>query len=210
MRFKEYFNNLLTSKTFRAKHFALFGMVFNFIWSVIKIVLGVYFFSLYFLITGIYTLLLGLTKRTFAINQNHDNENIKFKKSIVIMIFVLIVSILYTVNMASLFATQDQQNYHLIVSIAIATFAFTELTLGIINFVKAKKSNDTLLTSYRASSLVSSLFAIVTTQIALLSATNSEAYMYNALTGTIFGAFSIVIAVFVLINIRKNKANFKN
>lgn len=205
MNIKEYFNNILKSKTFRAKHFALFGMVFNFIWSMLKILLGIYFFSLYFLITGIYTLLLGLTKRTFAINQQNDNENVKFQKGIIIIIFVLIVSTLYTINMASLFVTHDQQKYHLIISIAIAAFAFTELTLGIINFVKANKSKDTLLVSYRASSLVSGMFAIVTTQIALLSATNPGAYMYNALTGTIFGAFSIIIAAYVLVIINKNK-----
>lgn len=209
MNIKEYYNNIVKSKTFRAKQFALFGMGFNFLWSLIKILLGVYFFSLYFLITGIYTLLLGLVKRIFAINQQKDDQNVKLQKGIVISIFILIVSLLYTINMSSIFITHQPQTFNLIVSIAIATFSFTELTLGIINFIKARKSKDPLLMSYRASSLISSMFAIVTTQIALLATTNTNAYMYNALTGTIFGAFSVIIAVYVLVMIKKTKNNLK-
>lgn len=205
MNLKEYVNKVLKSKTYRAKQFALFGMIFNFIWSVIQIVLGVYFFSLYFIITGAYTLLLGFSKRIFMVHHSKDNKEVKTQKGLIIISFILIVSILYTVNMSSLFLTHEPFKYHLILSIAIAAFSFTELTLGIINFVKAKKSNNPLLISYRTGSLVSSMFAIVTTQIALLAATDTTAYMYNALTGTIFGSFSIAISVMVLISIHKNK-----
>ena len=205
MNLKDYVNKLLKSKTYRAKQFALFGMIFNFVWSVIQIVLGTYFFSLYFIITGAYTLLLGFSKRIFMIHHTKDNNEIKINKGLLIISFILTVSILYTVNMSSLFLTHEPFKYNLILSIAIATFSFTELTLGIINFVKAKKSHDPLLVSYRTGSLVSSMFAIVTTQIALLAATNTTAYIYNALTGTIFGAFSIAISIMVFISIHKNK-----
>ena len=205
MNLKEYVNKILKSKTYRAKQFALFGMIFNFVWSVIQIVLGAYYLSLYFIITGAYTLLLGFSKRIFMLNHTKDNNEIKINKGLIIISFILTVSILYTINMSSLFLTHEPFKYHLIISIAIATFSFTELTLGIINFVKAKKSNNPLLVSYRTGSLVSSMFAIVTTQIALLAATDTVAYIYNALTGTIFGAFSIAISIMVLISIYRNK-----
>lgn len=71
-----------------------------------------------------------------------------------------------------------------------------------------KKRNwiiNLLLRSFRGCNLISSCFAIMLTQTALLSATNTPAINYNAITGVVFGCISMLIAVFCLIKSAKTK-----
>ena len=79
--------------------------------------------------------------------------------------------------------------------------------LSIYNFIKAKRTKDILLQSFKGCSLVTSCFAIVITQVALLSATSTPADFYNGLTGTILGLFAIIIGIYLLIKSSKEMKN---
>lgn len=185
--------------------FIICSLIYSFVWSVCKIVFGVISSAYYFCISGVSTLLIGFVKKIYLSNQKSEQEQ-KIIKSTTISILIIISSALFVFYMARLFFITETKEYGLIMSITIAFFSFTELTISIINFVKAKKSNDLLLQSYKGCSLVSSCFAIVLTQVALLSATKSTNNVNNAITGVVLGGFAVLVGVYLLINaIKRSK-----
>ena len=107
--------------------------------------------------------------------------------------------------MVRMFFTQDNVQYGLIVSIAIATFLFCDFGVSLYGFICARKETDLLYQSFRASNLVSSLYAIVFTQVVLLFATNTYANFYNGVTEVVFGCICICIGSYTLINCVKTK-----
>lgn len=179
--------------------------IYNFVWAICKIVFGVLSAAYFFCISGASTLLFGFTKRIYLKNYKSENNDEKLGKSITISILLIISSLFFTFYMARLFFTKETQNYGLIMSITIAAFSFTELVLSLIEFFKAKKIKDILLQCFKGCSLASSCFAIVLTQVALLSAQGVSANFYNALTGILFGVFSIFIGIYLLYSCKKEK-----
>lgn len=208
MQIKHTFNKL-RDKTERTKIIAFITMIYNFIWSIVKIVIGIFTGALFFCINGIYTLLIGFTKRIFLNHYKSDNEKQKASKSLLIGILIIIIGTLFTIYMARLFFINHTYNTNLIVAIVIATFAFVDLGISIYNITTERKQNDILLSTFRKCNLISSFYAIVLTQVALLSVTNSFNYsMYNGITGVIFGFLSILIGIYIIfkakINLNKN------
>ncbi len=204
MKIKEKLTNL-TKKAKESKIFLLFSILYSFIWGTCKIIFGFITSAYFFAVSGATTLIFGFIKNIYSKNFKIESLKNKQKKSINISILLLISSFLFTFYMSRLFFIPENSNYGLILSITIATFSFTELSISIYNFFKAKKTTDILLQSFRCYNLVSSSFAIVLTQVALLSATNTPSPFFNALTGVCFGFFSILIAIYILLKSLKTK-----
>lgn len=176
-------------------------MIINFVWAVGKIIFGVFSHLYFFCVSGANTLILGFTKRIYLKHLSTNDYHTRQRKALNLAILIIISGALFTFYMTRCFFLPDNTNYGLILSITIATFSFGELGLSIYKFSHASKSKDPLLRSSKASSLVSSLYAITLTQVALLSATNSTNNFYNGLTGIIMGSFSIILGIILLINI---------
>ncbi len=163
-------------------------------WAVCKIVFGIITASFSFCISGANTLSFGAIKQIFLKRKDKPNNH---KHALIISILLIISGVLFTAYMARFFFVNKSPRYGLVLSIGIASFAFTEFGLSIYKFIKAKKSQDILLQNFRAYNLVSSSFAIVLTQIALLSATQTDGNIYNAITGIVFGSFAIAIGTYM-------------
>lgn len=183
----------------------LVSTAYNFIWAICKILLGTFTFSYFFCVSGASTLLFGFIKKIYLKNYDNNDFQEKIGKSVTIGILLIISSALFTFYMARLFFISETKNYGLILSISIATFSFTEFGLSIYNFIQAKKSNDILLQTFRCYSISSSSFAIVFTQVALLSTTNSTNNYLNGLTGIVAGIFSILFGIYTIIKAVKVK-----
>lgn len=177
--------------------------IYSYVWATYKIVFGAYSFSYFFCISGASTLLFGFIKLVYLKNySNSDFDELK-GKSITLATLLLLSSALFTFySLHSLFIGETKE-YGLITSLAIATFSFAELGISIFKVIKAKNAQNLLLKTFRGCNLASSCFAIVLTQIALLSTTKTEANFYNALTGLVFGLFAIFIAIYLLIYLSK-------
>lgn len=209
MKLNKIKEKLKETKEKRHKFNTICSMLYNFIWSIAKIIFGVFTFSYSFCISGASTLLFGFSKKIYLKNYKADDfETIK-GKSITISILLIFIGILFSIYMARLFFISNNQSYGLILSITIALFSFVELGVAIYNISKAKKSNNLLLYVYRGCNLASSGFAIVHTQVALLAAQGTNGNLYNALTGTIFGLFSVAIGAYQLYYIN-NKISWHN
>lgn len=199
------------SEIAKQKNLVLFvSLIYNFIWAVCKILFGVFTSAYFFCVSGASTLLFGFIKQVYLKHIKTDDEQLKKGKSITIAILLIVSSALFTFYMARLFFIDEVSNYGLIMSITIASFSFSELGISITEFVKARKTDDLLLQSFKGCSLASSLFAIVLTQVALLLATGSSNNFFNELTGSVMGIFSILIGVYLIVNCYKTKTNIKS
>lgn len=193
----------------KQKHLVLLiSLIYSFAWAVCKIVFGVFTASYFFCVGGASTLLFGFIKQVYLKHRENEDEQERYGKSITIAIMLIISSALFTFYMARLFFINEIKQYGLILSITIATFSFAELGISIYNFSKAKKTNDILLQAFKGCSLASSCYALVFTQVALLSATNSANNLYNAITGVVLGGFAVLIGIYLLI-VSVKKQNFK-
>ena len=180
-------------------------LVYNVVWAICKILFGAITASYFFCVSGVSTLLIGLTKQIYLKNYRADNVEQKRKKAISISVLLIASSLFFVFYMSKYFFLDETKNYGTILSIAIATFSFVELGISIYNFVKAKKSNDILLQSLKGCSLASSCFAIALTQVALLSATNTNANLFNGIIGVVMGVFSALIGIYLLVVCAKQK-----
>lgn len=194
----------LISKAQQKKIFLLFSLIYNFVWAVCKIVFGAITGLYFFCVSGGSTILLGFTKKVYLKNYKTDDQTKKRNKSINIAILLLVSGALFVIYMARLFFIEESKEYGLILSIAIAAFSFAEFGLSIYNFAKARKTDDVLLQSFKGCSLVSSCYAIVLTQVALLSATGTSGSLYNAIVGVVMGGVALLIGLYLLIKAAKS------
>lgn len=204
MKLKEFYNRI-TEKAKQHKIVLLISLVYSFIWAVCKIIFGAFTYSYFFCISGASTLIFGFIKIIYLKHYKSDDFEEKKGKSIVISILLITSSALFTFYMARLFFISDVNNYGIILSITIAACSFFELSFSIFNYVKAKKTKDILLQSFKGCSLISSCFANVLTQVALLSATGSKNNFQNAITGILAGCISMLIGTIILIKSLKLK-----
>lgn len=197
MKENTFIKNII-EKAKQKKIVLLISLVYNFVWAVCKIVFGIFTFSYFFCVSGANTLLFGFIKRIYLKNYQ-SNQKQKIEKSITIATLLMVSGFLFTFYMARMFFNPTIKEYGTILAITIATFSFFELGYSIYNFLKAKKSNDILLQSYRGYNLVSSLFAIVLTQVALCSMQKAQSNVFNGITGVVCGVGAIIISIYLLV-----------
>ena len=208
MKFKELIYNFIHDKEFRTSKITNVTMYYNYIWACIKIVFGIFFNTLYFCLSGIYTILIAFTKRVFHNNFKNNNERECLKKFLKMAILILVASIIFIMYMSRLFFIDYSYNYNTIIGIVIAAFSFTELGISIGGIVSATKKNDYLMIGIKCCNLSSAFIAIVLTQIALLSLPETiNANLYNAISGIVFGSLSMLIGIFMIIFYKKKVKN---
>lgn len=200
LKFKEFAHKFFHDKAFRTSKITHVTMYYNYIWACAKIVFGIFFNTLYFCLSGIYTILIAFTKRVFHNNFGQVGTRESLKKFLKMAILILVASAIFVMYMSRLFFMEYTYTYSTIMGVAIATFSFTELGIAIGGLVSATKKNDYLMTGIKCCNLSSALIAIVLTQIALLSLPETiNASFYNAITGVVLGGLSMLIGVFMII-----------
>ena len=193
---------VIKNQELRIKILTMTTMIYNFVWAICKIIFGICMSAYLFCISGIYNILIGFAKKTFLSNRNRSTET--KTKCIVIGILILIAGIVYSLYTASFLIFPKDGNYGLILSIAIASCSFLELGISIYNIIKARRNNDDMLYSLRCCSLVTACFAIVLTQVALLSATNTiNVSIFNSISGILAGTIAIIIGINIIIKSSK-------
>ena len=204
MKFKDFIHNFFHDKVFRTSKITHVTMYYNYIWATAKIIFGVFFETFFFVLSGIYTILIASTKRVFHNNFRQVETRDSLKKFCKMGILILVASAIFVIYMSRLFFMDYTYTYNKIVGITIAAFSFAELGISIGGLVSATKKNDYLLMGIKCCNLSSALIAIVLTQISLLSITSTiDAALYNAISGVCFGALSMLIGVFMIIFYKK-------
>ena len=184
----------------KALKFALISLVFNVAFGAYHLVFGIVSSSWWLLTLGSYYLILSTVR--FAVLRTKSKERfiIKFTGW---MLMVLSIPLSGTVILS---LVRDRgHEYHMIVMIAMATYAFTKITLATINLVKSRRSTSATLITLRNISFADAFVSIFALQRSMLVSfegmTETEILIMNVALGS-----AVCIIVFLLgLNLVRSK-----
>jgi hypothetical protein len=204
--------NLKNDAHLRIKLSLLGTMAFNIIYSLFQLGLGIFshsvwYYSLaayYFLLAFLRILLLSHTMR-FAPGEKSFRELLLYRLcgiGLVLMNLALVVIIAYV-------TAQSKTTVHNeIITISLAAFTFTSMTLAIVNIVKYRRYHSPVWSASKALALVSAIVSVLTLEDAMLATfgqAEGEGFrqIMGALTGA--GVVAIILAIAISMIVRSTK-----
>ncbi|MBE6679728.1 MAG: hypothetical protein E7598_04310 [Ruminococcaceae bacterium] len=176
----------------RTLKLALISLLFNMVYSAYHIIAGITTYSWWFFTIGIYYAILSIVR--FVVLR-HKGKNLFVIRFTGIMLMVLSISLVGTVILA--FVKDRGTEFHLIVMLAIAVYAFTKITLATIKWIKARKSQSVKLITLRNISFADAFVSIFSLQRSMLVSfegmSEIEIRIMNVATGS-----AVCIIVFLL------------
>ncbi len=176
----------------RTLKLALVSLLFNMVYSSYHIIFGITTHSWWLFTIGIYYAILSMVRFVVLRHKGKKRFVIQFTG---IMLMVLSLSLVGTVILA--FVKDRGTEFHLIVMLAIAVYAFTKITLATINWIKARKSKSAKLMTLRNISFADAFVSVFSLQRSMLVSfegmSEAEIRIMNAATGS-----AVCIIVFLL------------
>ena len=176
----------------RTRKLALVCLLFNMVYSAYHIIFGITTHSWWFFTIGIYYAILSIARFVVLRHKGKKHFVIRFTG---IMLMVLSLSLVGTVILA--FVKDRGTEFHLIVMLAIAVYAFTKITLATIKWIKARKSKSVKLITLRNISFADAFVSIFSLQRSMLVSVEGmseiEIRIMNVATGS-----AVCIVVFLL------------
>lgn len=181
---------------------ALCSLLFNVIFGAYHIISGMLTHSWWLLTVGVYYALLSLVRFVVIITKKKEQFIAKFTG---VMLMSLSLPLVGTVILA--LAKDRGSRLNEIVMIAMAAYAFTKITLAIINLVKSRKSISQKHVALRNISLADACVSIFSLQRSMLVSfgemSDKDIFIFNALLGA-----AVCIMVFLLgLNLLKRRGN---
>ena len=176
----------------RTLKLALVSLLFNMVYSAYHIIFGIATHSWWFFTIGIYYAILGIVRFVVLRHKGKKHFVVRFTG---IMLMMLSISLIGTVILA--FVKDRGTEFHLIVMLAIAVYAFTKITLATIKWIKARKSKSAELITLRNISFADAFVSIFSLQRSMLVSfegmSEIEIRIMNVATGS-----AVCIIVFLL------------
>lgn len=120
-------------------------------------------------------------------------------------------------SMILLMITENRgTRHHEITTIAIAAYTFFTLTMAIINLVRHRKYNSPVISAARAVSLTSACVSMLTLENTMLVTFGAEEMsaqtrqIFLALSGGVVAFFIIIMAIYMIINAKRNSKRLEN
>ena len=189
---------------------AAFSSVIDTLYAAGNLFVGITENSWWFIMTGVYYLILSITRFTVIIINKKQRETF-FS---IFSGWMLISTSLPLLGIAILCSVRDVgNNFHKILMIGIAAYAFSKITIAIINLVKSRKHKNLLEHSLRSISLATALVSIASLQRSMLLSFGemnlNEIRLFNMLTSTGVSVLVFMIGLFLLLNAQKNSPTSK-
>lgn len=183
----------------------LIGLIFNMAYSAYHVLFGAITQSWWFLTIGIYYAILSAVRFVVIRSKGKRRFVIRFTG---MMLILLSVSLVGTVILA--FVKDRGTEFHMIVMLAIAVYAFTKMVLATIKWVKARKSASAKMRSLRNISFADAFVSIFSLQRSMLVSfegmSATEIRIMNVATGS-----AVCIIVFLLgVNLLRNRQHRNN
>ena len=200
--------DFIKDKNKRHKIVVVIGTIYGYLWSLIKVIIGIFTSAYFYLLSGLSTFFTGLNRHIYLRSTKKEKEKIP---SLLISNFLVLIGLFYLLYALRLFFIEIEiKEYPIILAIAIAAFSFLELGLSIYEFLINRKSKDMTILSFRTMNLALSLFALVNTQNALLMANGTPNQKADGLFGVIAGAIAILLGIGLIVLIVRKKKNREN
>ena len=184
----------------RTLKFALASLIFNTAFAIYNLVFGLVTSSWWLLTFGSYYLSLSVVR--FAVLRTKSKERF-ITKFTGWMLIALSIPLAGTVILS---VVRDRgHRLHMILMIAMATYAFTKITLATVNLVKSRCSTSATLITLRNISFSDAFVSIFALQRSMLVSfegmTESEIQIMNA----VFGSAVCVIVFLLGLNLVRNR-----
>jgi hypothetical protein len=199
---------------------SLFGtLVFNIVYSLFQLALGIGGNSLWFYsLAGYYFLLALMRLSLFYHTQKHHPGEMMLREQLIYRmcgIGLLPMTLALSVIIGYV-AMKSQSNVQSnIITIAMAAFTFTSFSIAIVNVFRYRKYNSPVWTASKALGFVSALVSMLTLEDAMIASFGSEEgenfrQTMAGFTGAGIVAVVIAIAIFMIINSTKRIKEYKN
>ena len=160
-----------------------------------KLVIGI--IADYLLISlGAFGILLVLAKVQCILGVRSDKRSFEFRNTVV-SVLVFIAGVMYIVYMSlSLKFGLHHKQYNMFESVMLAFIAFVELGVAIGGLARTKRRGH-LYRDIKIINFISSLAAIMTAQIAILSFMQNDADDVNCYIGIVLGVVAVLLSVLI-------------
>lgn len=174
------------------------SLIITFIYGIYNGALGFYFRSYWFLTIFAYYIILGVMRLAVlrsAAKETKESDQIFITKFIGGLFIFLSITL---AGAAYLSVLKDRGTvYHQIVMITIALYTFIKITVAIINLIKARKGENSIIKTLRYISFADALVSIFSLQRSMLVSfegmEKQDIILFNILTGT-----AVYLIVFVM------------
>ena len=184
----------------RTQKMAFISLICNIAFSIYHLVLGIVSYSWWLLTLGFYYLILSIVRFTVLRIKKTDHFIAKFTGW---MLIALTAPLIGTVVLSIM---RDRgHKLHMIIMIAMAAYAFTNITLAAIRFIKSRQSTSATLIALRNISLANAFVSIFALQRSMLvtfeGMSATEIVIMNAVLGSV-----VCVIVFLLgLNLLQDK-----
>lgn len=193
--------NHVKTMTFEQKTYysARLSILINLILGSFKIVLSVYY-GIFFLVSGIINILIMLAKLENYLGIKHPTKKSFKYRNIFTGVLIIIAGAQYAIYMGRmLYSNVDLMKYNGFIAVAIATVSFIEMIISIIGCFKVYGKGH-FYRNLKIINLVSSMTAIVLTEVALMSfASDFDTRIIDGIFGLSVGGLISLLGVFILI-----------
>ncbi len=176
----------------KTQKLSILSLLFNIAYSAYHVVFGVVTHSWWLFTVGIYYAILSVVR--FAVLRTKKNcaFTVRFTG---VMLMILTLPLVGTVILAVI---RDRgQVWHEIVMIAIAAYAFTKITLAIVNLIRSRHGNSAKLIALRNISFADSCVSIFALQRSMLVSFVGMAERDIRIMNAVLG-FAVCLTVFLL------------
>lgn len=179
---------------------AFASLLFNTAFAIYHLVSGAFASSWWLLTLGSYYLILTLLR--FAVLRFSRNERFTVRLT-GYMLMILSVPLIGTVILSTV---RDRgHDLHMIIMIAMATYAFTKITVATVNLVKSRHSNDATLVTLRNISFADAFVSIFALQRSMLVSFEGMSEAETVIMNAVFGSAVCIIVFLLGLNLLRTK-----
>lgn len=211
---RKYFSDL----RFRVNVSLYCSLIFNVIYAIFQLWLGLYHNSFWFYSMFAYYIILGgirfsLVTHTSRYNTN-ENRELETKRYILCGWLLLVINIALAVIVFFVVYWNRTFYHHMITTIALATYTFLTLTFAIINLFRYKKYKSPILSAVSNINLIASCVSMLTLETTMLttfghSSSPTFRQLILSLTGVAVVGITITVAVIMIVEGKKYQTNSK-
>lgn len=181
------------------------SLFFNFLYVFFKLISGIVYKSIWFIIFSLYYLLLVIVRTNIV------KEELKYCKSLSdewkiyrkCGIILLFMNVILTMIILVILSMKITIKYHMYVVILIAIYTFYIMVYSIINLFKYRRLNSPLVLASKVVNFISCLISMLSLEIVMLSTFGENKIEFNEImimvTGGFFSIIILVICMYMII-----------
>ena len=202
----------------RMKISLIFSFVFNVVYAIFQLFIGLYHKSFWFFSMFAYYLLLAVMRyllmRHTLSNEANEKPKLELKKYCTCGWLLLFLNLALSLMIFFMVYWNKTFNHHQITTIALAAYTFTSFAMAIINYIKYRKIKSPVYYAAKSISLTSACVSIITLEATMLTSFGSDMdviirKILLGCTGGVVSAFVVFLAINIIYNGMKQLKNIK-